>query len=292
MTQVRSGISDFRHQFGRLPEGRWLPETAVDAETLEVLAEHGLKFTILAPRQASRIRSFRSRSWKDVSGDKIDPSRAYLVRLPSRRTISVFFYDSPISQAVAFEGLLNDGQRFDSAEMIRLLDESFGKKVYSLRSIFRDEQRKILKLILNDKLTDTEAAYRALYEPNAQLIHFLNDLHVPIPKALRSAAEIALQPDTTSFSNYGTEYRRNPRAAQRNVEHSRGTRQSDTRILNPEKARGGRSGDRFASHRARGSAETHSPTGTLRLAAFLCTTLGDPKHRLYTFDQSAPGMAV
>lgn len=112
VTQVKWGIADFKHRFGRAPEGMWLPETAVDVETLEVLAEHGMKFTILAPRQASRTRSFGSRSWKDVSGDKIDPSRAYLVRLPSRRTISVFFYDGPISQAVAFEGLLNDGQRF------------------------------------------------------------------------------------------------------------------------------------------------------------------------------------
>jgi alpha-amylase/alpha-mannosidase (GH57 family) len=112
VTQVKWGIADFKHRFGRAPEGLWLPETAVDTETLEVLAKHGIKFTILAPRQASRTRSFGSRSWKDVSGDKIDPSRAYLVRLPSRRTISVFFYDGPISQAVAFEGLLSDGQRF------------------------------------------------------------------------------------------------------------------------------------------------------------------------------------
>src|SRR5580658_10402917 len=90
----------------------WLPDTAVDIETLEVMAEQCLKFTILAPRQASKVRRFGSRSWKDVSGDRVDPSRAYLVRLPSRKTISVFFYDGPISQGVAFEGLLNDGKRF------------------------------------------------------------------------------------------------------------------------------------------------------------------------------------
>ena len=112
VTQVRWGLADFQHRFGRAPEGMWLPETAVDTETLEVLAEHGVKFTILAPRQASRIRRFGSRSWKDVSGERIDPSRAYLARLPSRQTIALFFYDGPISQAVAFEGLLDDGQRF------------------------------------------------------------------------------------------------------------------------------------------------------------------------------------
>ena len=111
-TQVKWGIRDFEHRFQRKPEGMWLPETAVNIETLEVLAEQGIRFTILAPRQASRVRRKNGRKWVDVSGDRIDPSRAYTVQLPSRRTISVFFYDGPISQAVAFEGLLNDGQRF------------------------------------------------------------------------------------------------------------------------------------------------------------------------------------
>jgi hypothetical protein len=82
--------------------------------------------------------------------------------------------------------------RADTAEIIRLLDEGFGKKVYSLRSIFRDEQRKILRFILEERLTGTEAAYRTIYESHAPLIYFLNDIQVPIPKALQSAAEIAL----------------------------------------------------------------------------------------------------
>jgi hypothetical protein len=112
VTQVRWGIRDFEHRFGRRPEGMWLPETAVDVETLGILAAHGIKFTILAPRQARRVRRHGSRSWKDVSGDRIDPSRAYLCRLPSRQSINLFLYDGPISQAVAFEGLLNDGGRF------------------------------------------------------------------------------------------------------------------------------------------------------------------------------------
>jgi alpha-amylase/alpha-mannosidase (GH57 family) len=112
VTQVRWGIADFEHRFGRKPEGMWLPETAVDTESLEVLAEHGIKFTILAPRQAQQVRRRTGRGWKDVSGEKVDPSRAYLVRLPSRRNINVFFYDGPVSRAVAFEGLLDDGQRF------------------------------------------------------------------------------------------------------------------------------------------------------------------------------------
>src|ERR1700732_3741696 len=112
VTQVKWGIADFEQRFKRRPEGMWMPETAVNTETLEVLAENGILYTIMAPRQAKRVRRKGGRSWKDVSGDRIDPSRAYLVNLPSKKTISVFFYDGPISQGVAFEGLLNDGKRF------------------------------------------------------------------------------------------------------------------------------------------------------------------------------------
>lgn len=111
-TQIRWGIADFEHRFKRFPEGMWLPETAVDTETLEMLADQGIRFTILAPRQAGKARKLGGRSWKDVSGGRIDPSRAYLVRLPSGRKISLFFYDGPISQAVAFEKLLNSGEQF------------------------------------------------------------------------------------------------------------------------------------------------------------------------------------
>jgi hypothetical protein len=111
-TQALWGIRDFERRFGRVPEGMWLPETAVDTSTLEVLAELGIKFTILAQAQASRVRRTGGRSWKDVSGGRIDPSRAYLARLPSGKQINLFFYDGPISQAVAFEKLLNNGEEF------------------------------------------------------------------------------------------------------------------------------------------------------------------------------------
>src|SRR5215469_1061268 len=122
-TQVIWGIADFVARFGRRPEGMWLPETAVDTATLGILADHGIRFTILAPRQARRVRRRGGRSWKDVSGDRIDPSRAYLCRLSSRQSIAVFFYDGPISRAVAFEGLLNDGNVFASRLLGGLSDQ-------------------------------------------------------------------------------------------------------------------------------------------------------------------------
>jgi alpha-amylase/alpha-mannosidase (GH57 family) len=116
-TQVAWGIRDFEYRFGRLPEGMWLPETAVDLETLDILAEFGIKFTILSPRQARRESKIGGRIWKEVSDERIDPSMPYQVNLPSGRSISVFFYDGPISRAVAFEDLLAQGERFASRLM-------------------------------------------------------------------------------------------------------------------------------------------------------------------------------
>ena len=111
-TQVVWGIRDFQYRFGRDPEGMWLAETAVDLETLEVLAENGIKFTVLAPNQAKAERRVTTTKFKNVEGGKIDPTRPYICSLPSGRSISLFFYDGPISRAVAFEGLLSNGEHF------------------------------------------------------------------------------------------------------------------------------------------------------------------------------------
>jgi len=117
-TQTLWGIRDFERRFGRKPEGLWLPECAADSESLDVLAELGIKFTILSPFQASKVRRIGVSDWHDVSGARIDPSQPYQVNLPSGRSIAVFFYDAPVSKAVAFEQLLNDGGTFAS----RLMD--------------------------------------------------------------------------------------------------------------------------------------------------------------------------
>ncbi len=111
-TEILWGIRDFQRRFERSAEGMWLPETAVDLESLETLAELGIRFTILAPHQAARVRRIGGRAWRNVSGAEIDPTRAYQQRLPSGRAIAIFFYDGPISRAVAFEGLLSKGEDF------------------------------------------------------------------------------------------------------------------------------------------------------------------------------------
>jgi alpha-amylase/alpha-mannosidase (GH57 family) len=110
VTQVRWGLEDFRRRFGREAEGMWLPETAVDDETLQVLAEAGVKFTILAPAQARRVRPLGEAAWGEAE-HAIDPSRPYLWRGADGRSLALFFYDGPISRAIAFENLLERGEK-------------------------------------------------------------------------------------------------------------------------------------------------------------------------------------
>jgi len=116
--QILWGIRDFQHRFGRDPEGLWLPELAVDVETLEILVSLGIKFTILAPHQAGRIRRRPWEEWVQLDHGEIDPTHAYRCNLPSGRSLALFFYDGPISHAVAFEKLLSSGESFAH----RLLD--------------------------------------------------------------------------------------------------------------------------------------------------------------------------
>jgi alpha-amylase/alpha-mannosidase (GH57 family) len=106
VTQVAWGIADFRHRFGREPQGLWLPETAVDNETLEVLADAGIRFTILAPHQAWRVRTIGTGPWEEVN-ERVDPSQPYLWRGRRGQTLALFFYDGPISRAIAFEDALD-----------------------------------------------------------------------------------------------------------------------------------------------------------------------------------------
>jgi alpha-amylase/alpha-mannosidase (GH57 family) len=143
-TQIRWGIADFEHRFGRKPEGMWLAETAVNRTTLDLLAQEGITFTVLAPHQCARVRRLSpdaikpspaastkktaaetlpfvttaaetpawNPTWSDTPNASVDPTQPYRVHLDEGRSIAVFFYDGPGSRAIAFEGLLNDGETF------------------------------------------------------------------------------------------------------------------------------------------------------------------------------------
>ena len=125
-TQIRWGLADFRYRFGRDAEAMWLPETACNHRVLNALIEEGLRFVILAPHQAARVRpSYRTRSgsdgvssedlsseWRNMDEQSVDTSIAYRAshRDSTERSISVFFYEGATSRAIAFENLLKSGR--------------------------------------------------------------------------------------------------------------------------------------------------------------------------------------
>ncbi|WP_263350631.1 DUF3536 domain-containing protein [Acidicapsa acidisoli] len=135
LTQIRWGISDYTHRFGHPPEGMWLAETAADTETLELLAQEGIRFTVLAPRQCKRVRALATEKtatggakptgdWISTPNASVDPTHPYLARFASGASLAIFFYDGPTSRAIAFEGLLNSGENFVSRLKQGFLDNN------------------------------------------------------------------------------------------------------------------------------------------------------------------------
>ncbi len=102
ITQIAWGIADFRHRFGRIPEGMWLPEMAVDLETLVVMEDLGLRYTILCPHQV-----------RQIDGGWPDSTKPYTVQLPNGKTFTVFLRDEELSNRLAFDPeLTTDAARF------------------------------------------------------------------------------------------------------------------------------------------------------------------------------------
>ena len=117
LTQIRWGIADYEKHYGARPEGMWLAETAADSRSLELMAQEGIRFTLLAPHQCKRIRPLKDvgdaqEAWVDTPGAGVDTTHPYLVRFASGASIAVFFYNGAASRAIAFEGLLNSGENF------------------------------------------------------------------------------------------------------------------------------------------------------------------------------------
>ena len=145
-TQIRWGIRDFERRFGREPEGMWLPETAINDAALDILTGFGLRFIILSPHQAQRVRPLaagppgaaeaaapkqgagtvpgtgEASVWKDVSNGSIQTGFGYRCYAPgargkrdTSRSIAVFFYDASLSTEVSFNHLLRNGDNLADA---------------------------------------------------------------------------------------------------------------------------------------------------------------------------------
>jgi hypothetical protein len=104
-------------------------------------------------------------------------------------------YANEASYQKIIEEVSEPFERADLPEVIRVFDRHFGESAYSLRSLFRDEQRQVLDRILDTTLSETETEYHRIAEHNEPLIRFLVGLGAPIPKPLRAAVELIVNTD-------------------------------------------------------------------------------------------------
>jgi len=127
---VAWGIADYVERFGVMPTGMWLPETAVDLASLDTLARQGIRYTVLMPGQALRVRARGSNDqWRDVDAQSLDTTKSYLVELRDGRSITVVFGQRDLSQRVAFEGLIDNGTNLANAMMDQFGDDPDGAVV-------------------------------------------------------------------------------------------------------------------------------------------------------------------
>ncbi|MDD5301932.1 MAG: DUF3536 domain-containing protein [Elusimicrobia bacterium] len=122
-TLVRWGLAEFRHRFGRAAKGMWLPETAVDVETLEVLAGEGVEFTLLDPKQGEAVRNIGSDSWVKLDAEHIDPKMPYLWVSPAdpSKKLVIFFYHHRLSAGVVTGETTASAEHFADAVRARLM---------------------------------------------------------------------------------------------------------------------------------------------------------------------------
>jgi alpha-amylase/alpha-mannosidase (GH57 family) len=121
ITQIKWGLKHFKHFFGRDSEGIWLPETACNPETLRVVADEGVKYVILDPLQAEKIRKLNSfESWRDVSASSINPKIPYRCFTDATKNnyVDIFFYDGPFARSIAFEDVI-----FSADKMMQKIEQ-------------------------------------------------------------------------------------------------------------------------------------------------------------------------
>lgn len=175
ITQIFWGIEDFVHRFNHTPTGMWLPETAVDLETLEIMSDFGIEFTILA-------------SWQ-AKVENLDVSQPYFVKLKNGKRMNVFFYHRGLSTQISFDPLSTiNADVFANHSLFPLFQNHIERKakyyllasdgeLYGHHQPFRD---KFLAHLMNGSLKskDIRIVYPALWlkeHPATQEIEIVPD---------------------------------------------------------------------------------------------------------------------
>lgn len=193
VTQVLWGLADFRSRFGRAAEAMWLPETACNLEVLRVLIDQKMKYVILAPSQAERVRELSGGDWQDVSAGSIDPKQAYRCFLPGddkkdRKFLDIFFYDGPLSSAIAFEHMMTNSSSC-ADRLVRAFDpKSKGPQLVSVSTDGESYGH-------HESFSDMGLAHLLKYELPARGVKVVNYGYYLARNAPRREVEIKAGPD-------------------------------------------------------------------------------------------------
>jgi hypothetical protein len=208
LRQAKSNLPE--HGDGAQIYEKWVKPAAVDIEKLaghyaisSLFENYGEKTGIycydvdreqysLEAEGKLRLATGRARFSSEVTRESATMSFGVLHLGDHNVTGGVRHSDEPQPYEELKARLIDCFSKADTAAVIRILDEEFHEHSYSLSSLFRDEQRKIVGLLLNDSLTSAAAAYRNIYENQAPLIRFLNSLNIPVPAAFKAAADVAI----------------------------------------------------------------------------------------------------
>lgn len=179
-TQIKWGLEEFKYRFGRESESIWLPETAVNMRVVEKLIEFGIKYIILAPSQAEKIRHINSNEWIDVSSGSIDISKAYFIS-GSKGKISVFFYNGPLSAGISFKHFLMNADELknsildtvDTSKENQLISMATDGEIYGHHEAFGNMC--LAALINNNKknedfIISNFANYLELFPPENEVV--------------------------------------------------------------------------------------------------------------------------
>ncbi|MQA99950.1 MAG: DUF3536 domain-containing protein [Actinobacteria bacterium] len=188
-TEIRWGLADFRHRFGRDAEGIWLPETAASTEVLRVLIEEGVGFTIMAPWQAESWQD-EDGAWQAATTGTIDPRRPYRFSHPDQpdRSVAIFFYDGSIAQAIAFERAGSSAERF-----LDLFEGKFGRFDQVVHAATDGETYGH-----HHKFTDLGLAYALFVEADRRGLEITN--YASYLERFPPASEVRLVPGGSSWS--------------------------------------------------------------------------------------------
>ena len=90
------------------------------------------------------------------------------------------------------EDLLNKYYSLPLTEVIRGMDEYFGKEYFTLKDLFLEERRKIISILIKDQLNKFTSTYKNLYEEGKGPIMQLHELGLQVPSEFKIAADYTL----------------------------------------------------------------------------------------------------